>query len=72
MSGAMQRLAAAHLALVRSVLARGRNECARAIAHAEGAARLAPRDSLDVARLAWYLLAAARTGAGVLGGAIQA
>ncbi len=42
LSGAQQDLVAAQLAMMRSVLARGRGEHARSVAHAEEAARLMP------------------------------
>jgi len=72
LSGALQSLVAAQLAMMRSVLARGRGEHAESIAHAEQAARLVPPEMPETAGTAWIMLAVARAGAGDLDGAIEA
>jgi LuxR family maltose regulon positive regulatory protein len=72
LSGAQQDLVAAQLAMMRSVLARGRSEHARSVAHAEEATRLVPTEMLEVIGTQWIMLAAARAGAGDFEGAIEA
>ncbi len=72
LSGTPQSLVASQLAIMRSVLVRGRGEHAESIAHAEQAVRLVPLDMLEVAGAAWNLLGAARAGAGDYDGAIEA
>ncbi len=72
LSGAQQDFVAAQLAMLRSVLARGRGEHARSVAHAEEAARLMPSELLDTIGAQWNMLAAARAGAGDFDGAIEA
>ena len=63
---------AAQLAMMRSVLARGRGEHDRSVAHAEEATRLLPTGTLEGIGTAWVMLAAARAGAGDFDGAIEA
>jgi len=70
--GAPQDSVAAQLAMMRSVLARGRGEHARSVAHAEEAARLVPAEMLEGIGTSWNMLAAARAGAGDYDGAIVA
>jgi LuxR family maltose regulon positive regulatory protein len=72
LSGAQQDQVAAQLAMMRSVLARGWGEHARSVAHAEEAARLVPRETLENIGTAWNMVAAARAGAGDFDGAIEA
>jgi LuxR family maltose regulon positive regulatory protein len=72
LSGAQQDFVAAHLAMLRSALARGRGEHARSVTHAEEAARLVPSETLEGIGTAWNMLAAARGGAGDFDGAIEA
>jgi LuxR family maltose regulon positive regulatory protein len=63
---------AAQLAMMRSVLSREQGEHARSVAHAEEAARLVPKEMLEVIGTHWNMLAAARAGAGDFDGAIEA
>jgi LuxR family maltose regulon positive regulatory protein len=70
--GVQQDLVAAQLAMMRSVLARGRGEHVRSVAHAEEAARLLPTEMVEGIGTAWNMLAAARAGAGDFDGAIEA
>jgi LuxR family maltose regulon positive regulatory protein len=70
--GTQQDQVAAQLAMMRSVLARGRGEHARSVAHAEEAARLVPSEMLEGIGTTWIMLAAARAGAGDYDGAIEA
>jgi LuxR family maltose regulon positive regulatory protein len=72
LSGAQKDIVAAQLAMMRSVLARGRGEHARSVAHAEEAARLMPQEMSEGIGTAWNMLAAARAGAGDFDGAIEA
>jgi LuxR family maltose regulon positive regulatory protein len=72
LNGAQQGLVAAQLAMMRSVLARGRGEHASSVAHAEEAARLMPQEMLEAVGTAWNMLSAARAGAGDFDGAIEA
>jgi LuxR family maltose regulon positive regulatory protein len=72
LSGAQQDQVAAQLAMMRSVLARGRGEHARSVAHAEEATRLLLPEMLEGIGTAWIMLAAARAGAGDYDGAIEA
>jgi LuxR family maltose regulon positive regulatory protein len=72
LSGAQKDLVAAQLAMMRSVLARGRGDHARSLAHAEEAARLMRPETLDVIGTGWNMIAAARAGAGDFEGAIAA
>ncbi|MGD2146164.1 MAG: LuxR C-terminal-related transcriptional regulator [Anaerolineae bacterium] len=72
LSGAQQTYAAAQLAMMRSVLARGRGEHATSVAHAEEAVRLVPTEMLETLGTQWNMLAAARAGAGEFDGAIEA
>ena len=72
LNGAEQDQAAAQLAMMRSVLARGRGDHARSVAHAEEAARLVPAEMLEGIGTSWNMLAAARAGAGDFDGAIEA
>jgi LuxR family maltose regulon positive regulatory protein len=72
LSGTQKDFVAAQLAMMRSVLARGRGEHARSLAHAEEAARLVPPETLEGIGTGWNMLAAARAGAGDYEGAIQA
>jgi LuxR family maltose regulon positive regulatory protein len=72
LSGAQQDQVAAQMAMMRSVLARGRGEHARSVAHAEEAARLVPSEMLEGFGTSWNMLAAARAGAGDFDGAIEA
>jgi ATP/maltotriose-dependent transcriptional regulator MalT len=67
-----QNLAAAQLAMMRSVLARGLGKHAESASHAEEAARLVPPEVLDAAGTAWNMLGAARAGAGNPEGTIEA
>ncbi len=70
--GAQQDQIAAQLAMMRSVLARGRGEHDRSVAYAEEAARLIPQKMLEGIGTSWNMLAAARAGAGDFVGAIEA
>jgi LuxR family maltose regulon positive regulatory protein len=70
--GAQQDWVAAQLAMIRSVLARGRGEHTRSVAHAGEAARLMPQEMLEGIGTAWNMLAGARAGAGDFEGAIEA
>ncbi|HSR32667.1 MAG TPA: LuxR C-terminal-related transcriptional regulator, partial [Anaerolineae bacterium] len=72
LSGAQQNQVAAQLAMMRSVLARGRGEHARSVAHAEEAARFLPAEMFEGIGTSWNMLAAARAGAGDFDGAIEA
>jgi LuxR family maltose regulon positive regulatory protein len=72
LNGAQQDLVAAQLAMMRSVLARGRGEHAKSVAHAEEAALNVPSEMLEGIGTAWNMLAAARAGAGDFEGAIEA
>jgi len=67
-----QSQVASQLSMMRSVLARGRGEHARSVAHAEQAAGLAAPEMLEAVGTAWNMLAAARAGAGDYDGAIEA
>jgi LuxR family maltose regulon positive regulatory protein len=71
-SGMQQRLVAAQLAMMRSVLARGLGKHAESVSHAEEAVRLVPPAMLDAAGTAWNMLAGARAGAGDFDRAIEA
>ncbi len=71
LSGAQQDQIASQLAMMRSVLARGRGEHARSVAYVEEAARLMPLEMEGVGTV-WNMLAAARAGAGDFDGAIEA
>ena len=70
--GAQQDEVAAQLAMMRSVLARGRGEHARSVVYAEEAARLVPSEMVEGIGTTWIMLAAARAGAGDFDGAIEA
>jgi Flp pilus assembly protein TadD len=70
--GTQKDLVAAQLAMMRSVLARGKGEHARSVAHAEEAARIVPSDMMEGIGTSWNMLAAARAGAGDFDGAIEA
>jgi LuxR family maltose regulon positive regulatory protein len=70
--GMKQDQVAAQLAMMRSVLARGRGEHAGSVVHAEEAARLVPAEMLEGIGTSWNMLAAARAGAGDFDGAIEA
>jgi len=70
--GAQRDLVAGQLAMMRSVLARGRGEHASSVAYAEEAVRLTPAEMLEGIGLGWTMLAAARAGAGDFNGAIEA
>ena len=72
LSGVQQDLVAAQLAMMRSVLARGRGEHASSVAFIEEAVRLIPAETLDGIGAGWTMLAAARAGAGDFDGAIEA
>jgi LuxR family maltose regulon positive regulatory protein len=72
LSGQQQNLVAAQLAMMRSVLARGRGEHAKSVTHAEEATRLIPTELFVGIGTSWVMLAAARAGAGDFDGAIQA
>ncbi|UCG22712.1 MAG: hypothetical protein JSW55_11055 [Chloroflexota bacterium] len=72
LSGAQQDLVAAQLAMMRSVLARGRGDHARSLEHAEEAARLMRPETLEGSGTGWNMIAAARAGAGDFEGAIVA
>jgi len=72
LNGAQKDLVASQLAMMRSVLARGRGEHARSVAHAEEATRLIPQELLEGIGTGWNMLAAARAGAGDFDGAIEA
>ena len=72
LSGAQQDSVAAQLAMMRSVLARGRGEHVSSVAHAEEAARLLPVEMLEGIGTTWNMLAGARAGAGDYDGAIEA
>ena len=72
LSGAQQEQIAAQLAMMRSVLARGRGEHTRSVAFAEEAARQMPSELVEGIGTAWNMLAAARAGAGDFDGAIEA
>jgi LuxR family maltose regulon positive regulatory protein len=70
--GVQKDLIAAQLAMMRSVLARGRGEHTLSLAHAEEAARLVSPETLQGIGTGWNMLAAARAGAGDFDGAIEA
>jgi LuxR family maltose regulon positive regulatory protein len=70
--GTQQDFVAGQLAMMRSVLARGRGEHARSVAHAEEATRLVPQGVFEGIGTTWNMLAAARAGAGDFDGAIEA
>jgi LuxR family maltose regulon positive regulatory protein len=72
LSGTQQNFVAAQLAMMRSVLARGRGEHARSVAYVEQAVRFMPSEMLEGIGTSWNMLAAARAGAGDYDGAIQA
>jgi LuxR family maltose regulon positive regulatory protein len=72
LDGAPQRLVAAQLAMMRSVLARGLGKHAESVSHAEEAVRLVTPAMLEGAGTAWNMLGAARAGAGDYDGAIEA
>jgi LuxR family maltose regulon positive regulatory protein len=72
LSGAQQDQVTAQMAMMRSVLARGRGEHAWSMAHAEKATRLAPTEMVEGIGTTWIMLAAARAGAGDFDGAIEA
>jgi len=72
LNGVQQDLVAAQLAMMRSVLARGRGDHAGSLAHAEEAARLVPPETFEGIGTGWNMLAAARAGAGDFEGAIEA
>jgi len=72
LSGAQRDLVAGQLAMMRSVLARGRGEHASSVAYVEEAVRLIPTEMLGGIGLGWTMLAAARAGAGDFDGAIEA
>jgi LuxR family maltose regulon positive regulatory protein len=72
LSNAQQVQIAVQLAMMRSVLARGRGEHARSVAYVEEAARLMPQEMLEGIGTVWNMLAAARAGAGDFDGAIEA
>jgi LuxR family maltose regulon positive regulatory protein len=72
LSGVEESLVAAQLAMMRSVLARGRGEHAGSVAQAEEAVRLLPPEMREPAGTAWNMLGAARAGAGDYDGAIEA
>lgn len=70
--GVEQNQVAAQLAMMRSVLARGRGEHVRSVAYAEEAARLLPAEMVEGIGTGWNMLAAARAGAGDFDGTIEA
>jgi ATP/maltotriose-dependent transcriptional regulator MalT len=72
LSGAQRDLVAGQLAMMRSVLARGRGEHASSVALAEEAVRLMSPETLEGIGTGWIMLAAARAGAGDFDGAIEA
>jgi ATP/maltotriose-dependent transcriptional regulator MalT len=72
LDGASQRLVAAQLAMMRSVLARSLGKRAESVSHAEQAVRLLSATTLESAGTAWKMLGAARAGAGDYDGAIEA
>lgn len=72
LSSTEQNLIAAQLAMMRSVLARGRGEHTKSVAYAEEATRLVPSAMLEVLGTQWNMLAAARGAAGDFDGAIEA
>jgi LuxR family maltose regulon positive regulatory protein len=72
LDGAPQRLVAAQLAMMRSVLARSFGQHAESVSFAEQAVRLLSPEMLEGAGTAWNMLGAARAGAGDYDGAIEA
>jgi len=72
LSDAQQGIIAGQLAMMRSVLARGRGEHALSVAYVEEAVRLIPAEMLEGIGTGWTMLAAARAGAGDFDGAIEA
>jgi LuxR family maltose regulon positive regulatory protein len=56
LSGVPQSLIAAHLAMMRSVLARGRADHARSVAYGEEAVRLAPPEMQETTGTGWDML----------------
>jgi LuxR family maltose regulon positive regulatory protein len=72
LDGAQQGWLAAHLAMMRSVLARSFGKHAASVSHAEEAVRLLSPAMLEGTGIAWNMLGAARAGAGDYDGAIEA
>jgi len=72
LSGVQQDLVAGQLAMMRSVLARGRGDHAGSVAYVEEAVRLIPADMMEGVGTGWTMLAAAHAGAGNFDGAIKA
>jgi LuxR family maltose regulon positive regulatory protein len=72
LNSAQQDLIAAQLAMMRSVLARGRGDHAMSVAYAEEATRLLPSELMEGIGTQWNMLAAARAGAGDFDGTIEA
>ena len=72
LNGAQRDIFAGQLAMMRSVLARGRGDHASSVAYVEEAVRRIPAEMLGGIGTGWTLLAAARAGAGDFDGAIEA
>jgi LuxR family maltose regulon positive regulatory protein len=72
LSSAQQDIVASQLAMMRSVLARGRGDHAGSVAYSEEATRLLPSELMEGIGTQWNMLAAARAGAGDFNGAIEA
>jgi len=72
LSGVQRDLVAGQMAMMRSVLARGRGDHAGSVAYVEKAVRLIPAEMLEGVGTGWTMLAAARAGAGNFDGAIEA
>jgi len=72
LSGVQRDLVAGQLAMMRSVLARGRGDHAGSVAYVEEAVRIIPAEMLEGVGTGWTMLAAARAGAGNFDGAIEA
>jgi LuxR family maltose regulon positive regulatory protein len=72
LDGVLQSEVAAHLAMMRSVLARSLGQHAESVSHAEEGVRLVPPAMLNAAGTAWNMLGASRAGAWDYDGAIEA
>jgi len=70
--GTQLNFIAGQLAMMRSVLARGRGDHAGSVTYVEKAVRLIPAEMLEGIGTGWTMLAAARAGAGDFDGAIEA
>jgi len=70
--GVQQDIVAGQLAMMRSVLSRGRGDHAGSVAYVEEAVRLIPAEMMEGIGTGWTMLAAARAGAGDFDGAIEA